>query len=57
MTERTITFKVDVNLLFDALGDMNGDTAPLGARMVSALLAEPGMADRVGMACYGVEVV
>jgi len=50
-----VTFEVDATKLFDALHDMKGETAELGARVVAALLTgEAGMIERIGMAFYGV---
>lgn len=57
MATRRITFEVDTSKLFDTLHAMEGNTEPLGTRLVASLLAEPGFADLVGMAVYGVEVV
>ena len=54
--KRRVTFEVDSSQLFDTLRAMKGDTGPLGARLVAALLAQPCTADLIGMAVYGVEM-
>lgn len=52
-----ITFEVDTNELFDTLKKMNGNTAPIGERIVGVMLADDGFFNKVGMAVYGVTVV
>lgn len=51
-----VTFEVDTNELFDTLQKMKGDFAPLGERLVGALLVEPSYFDALGMAFYSVSV-
>ncbi len=51
---RKIVFEVDPTRLFDALSKMNGDTAPLGARLVETLLSPPGFRVALGLAMYGI---
>jgi hypothetical protein len=55
--KRRITFEVDPLVLFDTLAQMKGNFAPLGERLVGALLAKPGFADQLGMGIYGVVLV
>ena len=59
MAEKTqITFEVDKGLLFDMLHKMQGDTGPLGNRLVEQLLMDgTGLIDAVGIGVYGVSVV
>lgn len=55
--KRTVTFEVDSDQLFYGLKNMDGDTVPLGRRLVETLLAEPGASTVIGMAFYGVSVL
>lgn len=57
MTIKRVTFEVDDTALFDTLQRMKGDTGPLGARLVGALLADPPFPDQLGMGIYGVVFV
>lgn len=49
--------EVETTELFDRLRELRGDIAPLGERLVAALLADPNAADAIGMAFYGVTIV
>lgn len=52
-----ITFEVDTNELFDTLQKMNGNTAPIGERIVGVMLADDAFFNKGGMAVYGVTVI
>lgn len=54
MAKRTVTFEVDTEALFDILCKLNGETDRIGAHIVGAMLADPGVIDRISMAVYGV---
>lgn len=57
MGKLQITFCVDRTQLFDTLQALNGDTAPLGERLVATLLTgKADWRDEAGMAIYGVSV-
>lgn len=53
MSERIVTFAVNQSQLFDSVAALSGETSDLGNKLVSALLAEPGAIERIGMAIYG----
>lgn len=58
MSKIKVTFEVDTDQLFDTLKKMEGDTGPLGARVLSALLTgDSCQVDRMGMAAYGITLL
>lgn len=57
MAKRRVVLEADTSVLFDMLHNIHGDTGPLGTRLVSLLLSEPGTADLIAMAVYGIDVV
>ena len=55
MARLRVSFEVDTIALFDRIHGLAGNCAPLGERLVGALMTgEQGFAEAVGMATYGV---
>jgi len=54
MAKRIVRFEVDTSELFDMLHKVGGDTSRIGNQIVGAMLADPGVIDRISMAVYGV---
>lgn len=52
-----IVFECDPIELFDAMNAMNGDPAPIGARIVGAMMTgKIPFSDEIAMAVYGIKV-
>lgn len=52
-----VAFEVDTSKLFDAVADVQGDTGPIGARLVGVLMTgEAPWMDQVAMEVYGIKL-